>query len=94
MRAYHESLLNAKVIMDDFGQGGQAVGGAGGIAIKTKRHGYDSQIPAGVVISPLIWRNTEVRYLTMVMLEGSYLSSLTPMTNMGASGEGADTTTR
>jgi hypothetical protein len=30
----------------------------------------------------------------MVMLEGSYLSSLTPMTNMGASGEGADTTTR
>lgn len=33
-------------------------------------------------------------HLTMVMLEGSYLSSLTPMTNMGASGEGADTTTR
>lgn len=28
---YHESLLDAKVIMDDFGQGGQAVGGAGGI---------------------------------------------------------------
>lgn len=35
-----------------------------------------------------------VCYLTMVMLEGSYLSSLTPMTNMGASGDGADTTTR
>lgn len=33
---YHESLLNAKVIMDDFGQGSQAVGGAGGIAIKIK----------------------------------------------------------
>lgn len=28
------------------------------------------------------------------MEEGSYLSSLTPMTNIGASGEGADTTTR
>lgn len=36
----------------------------------------------------------KVRYLTMVMAEGSYLSSLTPMTNIGASGEGADTTTR
>lgn len=33
---YHESLLNAKVIVDDFGQGGQAVGGAGGIAINRK----------------------------------------------------------
>lgn len=32
---HHESLLNAKVVMDDFGQGGQAVGGAGGIAINT-----------------------------------------------------------
>lgn len=29
---HHESLLNAKVIMDDFGQRGQAVGGAGGVA--------------------------------------------------------------
>lgn len=28
----HKSLLNPKVIMDDFSQGGQAVGGAGGIA--------------------------------------------------------------
>lgn len=28
------------------------------------------------------------------MLEGSYFSSLTPMTNIGASGDGADTTTR
>lgn len=28
------------------------------------------------------------------MLDGSYLSSLTPMTNIGASGDGADTTTR
>lgn len=33
---YHESLLNAIVIMDDFGQGSQAVGGAGGIANNTK----------------------------------------------------------
>lgn len=33
---HHESLLNAKVIMDDFSQGGQAVGGAGGIAINRK----------------------------------------------------------
>merc|ERR1712002_1126557 len=31
MDCSHESLLNSKVIMDDFGQGGQAVGGAGGI---------------------------------------------------------------
>lgn len=30
----------------------------------------------------------------MVILEGSYLFSLTPITNMGASGDGADTTTR
>lgn len=35
-----------------------------------------------------------IGYLTMFMVEGSYLSSLTPMTNIGASGEGADTTTR
>ena len=28
----HESLHDAKVVMDDLGQGGQAVGGAGGIA--------------------------------------------------------------
>ena len=28
---YHESLYDAKVVMDDLGQGGQAVGGAGGI---------------------------------------------------------------
>ena len=28
----YESLLDAKVVMDDLGQGGQAVGGAGGIA--------------------------------------------------------------
>lgn len=33
-------------------------------------------------------------HLTMVILEGSYLSWLTPITNMGASGDGADTTTR
>lgn len=39
-------------------------------------------------------KNLQVYYLTMVMEEGSYLSSLTPMTNIGASGEGADTTTR
>merc|ERR1740131_817112 len=32
--------------------------------------------------------------LTMVMEEGSYLSWFTPITNMGASGEGAETTTR
>ena len=31
---YHESLYDAKVVMDDLGQGGQAVGGAGGIAEK------------------------------------------------------------
>lgn len=30
---YHESLLDSKVIMDDFGQRSQAVGGAGGITI-------------------------------------------------------------
>ena len=34
--SYHKSLFNAKVIMDDFGQGGQAVGGAGGITINRK----------------------------------------------------------
>ena len=28
----HEPLHDAKVVMDDLGQGGQAVGGAGGIA--------------------------------------------------------------
>lgn len=33
---YHESLLNTKVIMDDFGQGGQAVGGTGGVTINWK----------------------------------------------------------
>lgn len=35
-RTYHETLLDAKVIMDDFGQGGQAVGGAGGVAADTR----------------------------------------------------------
>lgn len=39
MMIYHESLLNAKVIVDDFGQGSQAVGGAGGITVNRKtRH--------------------------------------------------------
>lgn len=33
---HHESLLNAKVIMDDFGQRGQAVGGAGGITMNSQ----------------------------------------------------------
>lgn len=33
---YHECLLNAIVVMDDFGQGGQAVGGAGSIANNAK----------------------------------------------------------
>ena len=28
----HESLHNAKVVMDDLGQTGQAIGGAGGVA--------------------------------------------------------------
>ena len=28
----HESLYNAKVVMDDLGQGGQALGGTGSIA--------------------------------------------------------------
>lgn len=28
---YHKCLLNSKVVVDDFSQGGQAVGGAGGI---------------------------------------------------------------
>lgn len=37
MMIYHKSLLNAKVIMDDFGQGSQAVGGAGGITVNRKR---------------------------------------------------------
>lgn len=34
--AYHECLLNAIVVVDDFGQGSQAVGGAGGIANHAK----------------------------------------------------------
>lgn len=33
---YHETLLDAKVVVDDFGQGGQAVGGAGGVAVETR----------------------------------------------------------
>lgn len=33
---YHESLLDAEVIVDDFGQGGQAVGGAGGVTAEAR----------------------------------------------------------
>lgn len=34
----HEGLLNAKVIVNDFSQGGQAVSGAGGIAINKRKY--------------------------------------------------------
>ena len=32
MDSGHQTLLNAKLVIDDLGQGGQAVGGAGGVA--------------------------------------------------------------
>lgn len=35
---YHESLLNAKVVMDDFGQRSQAVGGTGGVTERKKEN--------------------------------------------------------
>lgn len=81
--------------MDDFGQGGQAVGGAGGITGSTRTNTVITRL-AHVCLRGLQLGNGwgHVRYLTMTMLAGSYLSSLTPMTNIGASGDGADTTTR
>ena len=33
---HHEALLNAVFVVDDFGDGGQAIGGAGGIAKETE----------------------------------------------------------
>lgn len=48
---YHESLLNAKVIMDDFGQGGQAVGGAGGIAINRNTNSLTTRLLDSVLLS-------------------------------------------
>ena len=35
---HHEALHNAILVIDDFGYGGQAVGGAGGIAMEMGRH--------------------------------------------------------
>ena len=34
---HHEALLNAVLVVDDFGDGGQAIGGAGGIAKEMER---------------------------------------------------------
>lgn len=42
MIIYHKGFLNAKAIMNDFSQGGQAVGGAGGVAVKRKNTSLDS----------------------------------------------------
>ena len=58
MDSGHEALHDAEVIMDDFGQRSQAVGGAGGIADNLE----------GVVS----------------------FSWFMPITNMGASAEGAE----
>ena len=33
---HHEALLNAVLVIDDFGDGRQAIGGAGGIAVTTE----------------------------------------------------------
>lgn len=57
----HESLHDANIVMDDFGQGGQVVGGAGGTADN--------------------------------LSELSYLLQLMPITNTGASAEGAEVMT-
>lgn len=54
---YHETLLDAKIIMDDFGQGGQAVGGAGGVAADARAN--------------MVFTRLQVKNLHRHALEGS-----------------------
>ena len=81
----HEALRDAEFVVDDFGQGGQAVGGARGVTEEketmTSEHSQETYQN----------RNTNKEtvfvfflkfYLMMVSLEGSYLSRLTPQTNL------------
>lgn len=49
---HHKSLLNAKVVMNDFGQGSQAVGGAGGIAVSIKTDMVTIRIHSSLHIGP------------------------------------------
>lgn len=51
---YHESLLNAEVVVDDLGQGGQAVGGAGGVAAGRKKLVKQETLEAKLRPAPLL----------------------------------------
>ena len=85
----HKSLHDAKVVMDDLGQGGQAVGGAGGIA--GKEGGKSGARPLGTrghyqPASPPPLCCAHLTILRVLL----YFSWFTPITNMGASAEGAE----
>lgn len=90
-QTYHKTLHDAEVVMDDLGQGRQAVSSARGIAVEEKEEGSSARgIYRGDMRPPHIFLSP---YLT-IFSDLSYFSWLTPITNMGASAEGAEMITR
>lgn len=77
MDGAHETLDNSELVVDDLGQGGEAVGRAGCVRdLPVSESGTDA------------WHNS-FGSLTTVYSD-LYASKLTPTTNMGASAEGAE----
>lgn len=81
----HESLLNSELVVEDLGERSEAVCGARSVG--------DWEV---VCISfPSLCVNVPNKLSVYLLTSslGSYLSKLTPHTNMGASAEGAEMTT-
>lgn len=97
---YHQTLNDVEVVVDDLGQGSQAVGCAGSIAMEKQRNTISflrifkmKVLSQNVFVFHTLQLKTLIEipdsYLT-TLREFSYFSWLTPMTNMGASALGAE----